>query len=101
MNHSNNEFSNKNNDLTKNIKVLNKSINNNSSCSNSNSNSIYNKKRIGDNEGCIGKNKEDNNVSPFKQIISVTQKESNNIFKKININSKSQILFLTNNSKKI
>ena len=44
--------------------------------------------------------KEDKNISPLKQIISATQKESNNIFKKINKNSKSQILFLTNNSKK-
>ncbi len=78
---------------------MNKS-NNNSSCSNSNSNSIYNKKKIGENEGVIGKNKEDKNISPLKQIISVTQKDSNNVFKKINKNSKSQILFLTNNSKK-
>ena len=85
-----------NNDLNKNIKILNKSNNNNSSFSNSNSNSIYNKKKIAEGEGLVGKiNIEDkNNISPLKQLISATQKESNNLFKKINKTSKSQILVL-------
>ena len=98
MNHSNNEYQNKNDELNKNIKILNKSNNNSSSYSNSNSNSVYNKKKIGELDGTHGKNKED--ISPLKQIISVTQKESNNIFKKINKNSKSQILFPNNDSDK-
>ena len=99
MNHSNNEYQNKNNYLNKNIKILNKS-NNNASCSNSNSNSVYNKKKIVDVEGLSRNNKEDNNISPLKQFISVTQKESSNIFKKINKNPKSQIFVINDNNNK-
>ena len=100
MNNSNNEFRKINNELNKNIKILNKS-NNNSSCSNSNSNSIYNKKKItergnGDSRKTTMEDK--NNMSPLNQLISITQKESNNIFKKIINNSKSQILLLNDSS---
>ena len=100
MNHSNNEYQNKNNDLNKNIKILNKSNNNSSSFSNSNSNSAYNKKKIGGDPDDDNRknNKEDKDIDQLKQIISVTQKESNNIFKKINKNSKSQILVLNDNN---
>ena len=75
--------SNKNNDLNKNIKILNKSNNNSSSFSNSNSNSVYNKKKVvTDSEinlpNLTNKNK-DQNLSPLKQIISVTQKDEKTI----------------------
>ena len=99
MNNSNNEFQKINNELNKNIKILNKS-NNNSSCSNSNSNSVYNKKKITKKGNAASRKtamEDKNNISPLKKLISVTQKESNNIFKKIINNSKSQI-FLLNDS---
>ena len=95
--------SNKNNEVNKNIKILNKSNNNSSSFSNSNSNSVYNKKRIvTDSEinlpNLTNKNKDKENLSPLKQLISVTQKEGNNIFKQIKKNSKSQMFILTENN---
>ena len=97
MNHSNNEYQNKNNDLNKNIKVLNRSNNNSSSFSNSNSNSAaYNKKKPREPDDGFQKNyKEDKD---FKHTISVTQKDNNNIFKKLNKNSKSQLLFFYDNN---
>ena len=90
MSQSNNELPNKNNELNKNIKILNKS-NNNSLNSNPNNNSVYNKKKIGELDGNNEKNKQ--SISPIKQLGSMTQKENNNMFQKINKNSKSQILF--------
>ena len=101
MNHSNNENQNKNG-LNKNIKILNKS--NNNSSSNSNSNSIYKKKNIVENQDIFmgkGSDKEEKDISPLKQIVSVTQKQKNNIFKKINKNAKSQTLSLNDTNKNI
>ena len=99
MNHSNNEYQNKNNDLNKNIKVLNRSNNNSSSFSKSNSNSAgNNKKKQDDPDDDAQKNNKEN--KDIKQIISVTQQESNNIFKKLNKSSKSQLLFFYDNSNK-
>ena len=102
MNQSNNEYQNKKNDLNKNIKILNKSNNDNSSFSNSNSNSaVKNKKRTGDHNDDTKKHNEedkDKDIAQLKKIISVTQKENNNIFKKLNKNSKSQLLLLYDNN---
>ena len=77
---------NKNNDLNKNIKILNKSNNNSSSYSNSNSNSVYNKKKVR-NENSI--NKKDNS------------QENSNYHKLYSINTKSQNLLSIENLKKI
>ena len=77
---------NKNNDLNKNIKILNKSNNNSSSYSNSNSNSVYNKKKVR-NENSI--NKKENS------------QENSNYHKLNSTNSKSQNLLSIENLKKI
>ena len=99
MDNSNNEYLNKNNEVNKNLKVLNKSNNNNnnsSSFANSNSNSVYNKKNIiySDKgfQNMINKDEnEDKEIAQLEKFASVTTKESNNIFKKLNKNSKSQM----------
>ena len=77
---------NKNNDLNKNITILNKSNNNSSSYSNSNSNSVYNKKKVR-NENSI--NKKENS------------QENSNYHKLNSTNSKSQNLLSIENLKKI
>ena len=99
MDNSNNEYQNKNSEANKNLKVLNKSNNNNdgSSFVNSNSNSVYNKKNIiYSDKGFQNMNNKDENedkeIAQLEKFASVTTKESNNIFKKLNKNSKSQML---------
>ena len=99
MDNSNNEYLNKNIEVNKNLKVLNKSNNNNNSSffANSNSNSVYNKKNIiySDKgfQNMINKDEnEDKEIAQLEKFASVTTKESNNIFKKLNKNSKSQML---------
>ena len=89
FNNSNKE--NKNNELNKNVKVLNKSNNNNSSSySNSNSNSVYNKKKI-INENNINNNKKEDIADNNFHLLSVSNSKSQNLFsienlKKVNIN---------------
>ena len=89
FNNSNKE--NKNNELNKNVKVLNKSNNNNSSSySNSNSNSVYNKKKI-INENNINNNKKEDISDNNFHLLSVSNSKSQNLFsienlKKVNIN---------------
>ena len=89
FNNSNKE--NKNNELNKNVKVLNKSNNNNSSSySNSNSNSVYNKKKI-INENTINNNKKEDIADNNFHLLSVSNSKSQNLFsienlKKVNIN---------------
>ena len=79
---------NKNSELNKNIKVLNKSNNNNSSSySNSNSNSVYNKKKVIN----------ENNVNIKKDEIG----ENNNFYQLKNVNSKSQNLLSIENLKNL
>ena len=68
---------NKNNDLNKNIKILNKSNNNSSSYSNSNSNSVYNKKKVR-NENSLNK-KEDTFENSEYHKLSTTNSKSQNL----------------------
>ena len=68
---------NKNNELNKNIKILNKSNNNNSSSySNSNSNSVYNKKKIR-NENSINKKEDSQENSNYHKLNSTNSKSQN------------------------
>ena len=91
------------NDLNKNLKLLNRNNrsnnNHNKNSSFSNSNSIYNKKKITGtdiNSQNLNDNKEEkeDKEDSYNLIISMTQKDSNNIFKRINRNSKSQVFLL-------
>jgi len=98
MDNSNNEYLNKNNEANKNLKILNKSNNNNNSSyfGNSNSNSVYNKKNViysdkGYQNIANKDENEDKEIAQLEKFASVTTKESNNIFKKLNKNSKSQM----------
>ena len=79
---------NKNSELNKNVKVLNKSNNNNSSSySNSNSNSVYNKKKIIN----------ENNINIKKDEMG----ENTNLYSLSSVNSKSQNLLSIENLKKL